>query len=77
MVVWITSEHSTKERTAGAEHHLVCLNLLVLARQRHVEKVLLIAHLSQRVANIVVEVIPPQHEVVLCHFPTATRCEEK
>jgi hypothetical protein len=58
-----------KEGAAGAQYDLVRLDLLVLAGQRHVEKVLVLAQLAQRRAHVPLEIVPAKAKLLRpAHF---------
>ena len=64
MLVLVPPEDILEEGTAGAEHHLVRWNLRILAGQRHVKEVLVVAQLAKCAANVRLEVVPPEAELL-------------
>ena len=52
------SQVSPEERGAGGQDELVGLDLFLLARDRHIKKVLLFPQLLERIADVPLEVVP-------------------
>ena len=44
VVVGITAENVSEERTAGRDDHFVSLNLILIRHQSHIEKILFISY---------------------------------
>jgi hypothetical protein len=64
VLVLVPPEDILEEGRAGGEHHLVCGNVRVLARQRHVEEVLVLAQRAQTLRNVRPVVVPSQAVVL-------------
>ena len=58
MIMPISHHSSPEKRGAGGEDELVGLDLLLLARDRHIEKVLLVPYLLEGLADVPLEVVP-------------------
>ena len=63
VLVGVPPEHGAEEGAAGGEDDLVRLDLLLLARQGHVEQVLVVPQLPKGGADVGLEVIPLQAEL--------------
>ncbi len=64
VLVLVPPEDILEEGGAGGEHHLVGGNVRVLARQRHVEEVLVLAQRAQPLRNVRPVVVPSQAVVL-------------
>ena len=65
MVVPVSAQDSSEEGGAGGEDDLVGLQLVaVLAGQRHVKEVLVVAQLAKCAANVRLEIVPPEAELL-------------
>ena len=58
----MSPQHVSEEGAAGGEDQLVGLDLLLLARQRHVEKIFIILEILQRGTHILLKLIPLETE---------------
>ena len=58
MIMPMSHHSSPEKRGAGGEDELVGLDLLLLARNRHIEKVLLVPYLLEGLADVPLEVVP-------------------
>ena len=64
MLVLVPPENVAEEGRACGQDDLVCGHLLViLARKRHVEKVLIVPDLSERRTDVALEIVPFQTEL--------------
>lgn len=65
MLAGIRFEQFSKVWTAGGQHHLVRREAATVAGERHVDKVLFVAEVSERGQDARMEVVPAQRVLLL------------
>lgn len=64
MIMLVSLEQSLEERRTRGENQLVGLHLLVLASDRHVEKVLVLPQLFEGLTDVFLKVIPLETKLI-------------
>ena len=64
----VALEDAPEEGAARAQDHFVRVNLIVLARQGHVEKLTLVPNITKCDAYVALEVVPFQAKLFGRHF---------
>ena len=65
MLVGVAPQHAAKEGRAGGQDDLVGQQLIpIIAGQRNVEEVLVVAQLAKCAADVRLEVVPPEAELL-------------
>ena len=64
MIMLVSLEQSLEERRTGRENELVSLNLLILASDCHVEKILVLPQLFESLTDVFLKVIPLETKLI-------------
>ena len=72
MLVRIPAKDVPEEGTASRQDHFVSLHLGIITGEGDIEEVLLLAEFSESDADVGLEVVPPQAELLRGHLGTLT-----
>ena len=70
MLVGVPAENCSEEGGTGGQDDLVCLDLLLATRQRHVKQFPLRQQVLEAAADVALEVVPLKAELLASHLST-------